>query len=343
MAPVNAAPELDEHEPEITAEQRQHDMALVATLSGLQKQLGLTDVQLCKRHLEYTAPAWVSLRNGSYAAKDWSNARGKIRKAIESINAFLDKKQGAQALVRFQYIDDVVNGVKVARREERDRFVLLLAPTGGGKSKMQDILRAEPVWGAQIVAMECVATMETSTMAFLTKLGEVLDITDLPNVTWKAGNVIAAALEKTPRLLYFDELHHGGPGALNFIKRIINETASVCIGVAIPELWRNLTRNRAFVEASQIISRMIAKVIVTRLEPEDARRFCEARVDRWNEAEVTERKAIVKRMAECCTAASGMVDAASLFARFLNLHAMGNPPTDEAAVKAQLGLEAVRK
>jgi hypothetical protein len=342
MATVNAAPEPEDNEPEISDAQRQQDMALVATLSGLQKQLDLTDKQLCARHLDYTAPAWVSIRGGNYAAKDWTKVRAKVEAAIQSITAHLQKLAGAQALVRFQFIDHVVNGIKIARFDERDRFVLVLAAPGAGKTTMQKILRAEPGWGAQMRAMECVETMEASLMPFLTELAKVLEITDLPRVAWKAADKVIEKLKELNCVLFLDELHHGGPSVMNFVKRITNQTACVVVGVAIPELWNKLKRQRAFIEAQQLLFRTAAEVRVERIETEDARRFCEARVKLWNDAAPEVRRDIVELMARCCSSATGMVDAAAYFAKCLNLHSVGQPPTPEAARKAENDLKALR-
>ncbi|MBC8009193.1 MAG: hypothetical protein H7067_03755, partial [Burkholderiales bacterium] len=98
---------------------------------------------------------------------------------------------------------------------------------------------------------------------------------DLGTSEYKAQRALLARLRTNRRVLVIDEGEYFGPRTTNLIKLILNQTGTVVVILAIPELARRWQKT-AWVESAQTNRRSEAVVLAEMIFPEDVQLFAKA-------------------------------------------------------------------
>ena len=236
----------------------------------------LSDQKFADRFLAFSATTWSKVKSATYAGSLTAVA-DKCRAAIETIQAQLpalaETARFTQTFVLTQLARAANAAVNRARAGVEDRrIVVLLAPTGFGKSTIADYLKTK---GA--VTVEGRQAWRTSYKTFCRDIAAALG-RSLP-ATWQEGRCeseMIAALSSKAGLLFVDEANTMSAACANAIKYIVNKTAYTVVIAAIPEMWdKFLAGNRG--EALQLINRCQPPIRASSVSEADASLFLAAR------------------------------------------------------------------
>lgn len=325
-------------EPDQDPIDRTESMRDIARLAALQTQLGESDARFAKRWLDTHATTWLRLRDGTYAAADWTPMMARVHRAIHSIEQFLESATLHGGLLPLDHVKQTITAVRAAAKQPRDRLVLVLMPTGGGKSSIVPLLAME--FTEQVVACEATETWRES------YLGACIGIADALNLKLPAASarVVEAAvfseLKDRPRKLVIDEAHYLGAPTLNLIKAILNKTQTIVVLLAIPSLWTRLT-SKASDELAQLRARTFSRIHATVMGRDDLTLFLAARVLGW--PEMTEADQAAARL-ETKTAGEtlGLWDTAAQITTLVNGGTGRDVPTARNFKQASADVRAIR-
>lgn len=290
-----------------------------ATIDALIAHQGETpDERFCRRWLPgVSASTWSRLKRGVYAAKDQSAVVAKLEAGLRGIEEAASARRANRSgrVLPLSTVKRVAEAVRLAEHEDRDRFVVFLADTGGGKSKMAAWL--SEMYHGRATLVEATETWRDSYLTACLGIAEAVVgsghgradkeatnltaiIGDSPNRR-KVEKALIAELRGSGRILIIDEAHYFGATTINLVKALLNHCPNlIVVGLAIPALWERMSRS-AWAEADQLRNR--AKVIIRcqALPAEDIRVFL---ADRLGEASFTaieaERPELVAAFAEAC-------------------------------------------
>lgn len=195
----------------------------------------------------------------THAEEDIAERLSAIRQASESERAFVATK--------------LANATQASLKKARDsrgrRVVVLLAPTGAGKSAVGAALAAR---GA--IYVEGRQSWKKSYKAFCADVakaaGRPLKLRSFTE--HDAEERMLQALRSRDSILYIDEANTLGPESANAIKLIVNMTRTVVLVAAIPEMWDKFTAGAAD-EVAQLINRCQPILRYRGLSEADARPF----------------------------------------------------------------------
>jgi type II secretory pathway predicted ATPase ExeA len=235
----------------------------------------VSDARFSKRWLGVHATTWSRIKDGTYAARDWTAVLDKLAGGLRAIeDAAADKSAAHEGrILPLRHVKAVAGAVSAAQHEGRDRLVVYLGQTGSGKSKMGHWLTE--YYHGRTVKVEATTSWQDS---YLTALVAVAAALGINNVAASRRIAEAAVLEfvaVNPRIIIIDEGHHMGRDALNMCKAILNRGApgTVLVMLAIPALWDRMCKS-AWVEAEQLRNRAKAVIRAPRcLDAEDLAAF----------------------------------------------------------------------
>lgn len=238
----------------------------------IELQADQSDAIFAARWLSLSATTWFRIKQGSYGARDHSRVLEKLEgglAAIEDERASRANSPGGRTL----QLTGLKTGLAAVRRafgETRDRLVVILAPTGGGKTTFARALEA--TYPGRVSSVEATETWRTSYLAAIHVLGQAIGLPDLSNSTRLAEAALLDALRARPRIICIDEGHYFGAATINLIKAILNQTGCTVVLLAIPALWSRIKRS-AWEESEQLRTRTCALVEARHLSVEDAQVF----------------------------------------------------------------------
>jgi type II secretory pathway predicted ATPase ExeA len=239
---------------------------VVARLIVLQ---GKTSNQRFAARLSCTVSSWGRIREGAYHAKDTTRMLEKLTIDLASLekSTAKDDATAASDIAGTSLIRLGMAAVDRAFDEVRDRLVVVLSPTGGGKTTF---VRALELKHVGMITVEASETWRSSYLAachaILRALG--VDAASLPHGTRAAESMLIEMLKTAPKTIAIDEAHYFGPGTINLVKAILNQSASTVVMLSIPDLWSRMQKT-AWQEAEQLRSRTCAVVRVTELSKDD--------------------------------------------------------------------------
>jgi type II secretory pathway predicted ATPase ExeA len=242
------------------------DHPVVARLIELQ---GRMSNQRFADKLSCTVSSWGRIVSGNYHAKDTSRMLEKLIVDLAAIEKSLakDNATAASDIAGVSLIRMGMAAVDRAFNEARDRLVVVLSPTGGGKTTF---VRALAVKHKGMIMVEATETWRSSYLAACHSLLRALGVESagLPGGTRAAESMLLEMLRHSPKLIAIDEAHYFGPGTINLVKAILNHTASTVVMLSIPDLWSRMQKT-AWQESEQLRSRTCAVVRVTELSRAD--------------------------------------------------------------------------
>lgn len=267
-----------------------------ATVKRLVELQGsLSDSQFAKLHLSCSGSSWGRIKAGAYHAANGEHMLEKLTADLAGLEKKAATRGAASEIVKTTLIEQGLRAVRRAFGEERDRLVVVLAPTGGGKSTLARAMR-EGLTG--VVTVEASETWRTSYLAACHAMLRALGVADLPAGTRAAERRLIESLATSPKLIVVDEGHYFGPATVNLMKAILNQTSSTVVLLAIPQLWAR-TKRAAWEEAEQLRSRTCALVEVRELTAGEVETYAAATLGPvWTGMAKEERAAAAKVVAQ---------------------------------------------
>lgn len=249
-------------------------------LRDLQAQLALSDGAFVQRHLTVSQTVWSRINSGNYPA-DVTSAFLKLEGNLRQIrierarNAKLTGNRTFHAFTQQQSVISAVTTCKLKPADDPNRFVAYLAKTGGGKTAlgrelkvMHDgiLVEARESWRKSYFAALC-------DIALAAGVSEA----DVSKGERAAETALLKRLNANRRVLIVDEGEYFGPRTINLVKLILNQSPTVVVVLAIPELFERWQK-AAWLEAQQINRRAEAIVELELVTPEEVQRFLAGRV-----------------------------------------------------------------
>lgn len=234
--------------------------ALMSRLTDLQRRVGeaegreCSDTEFARRFLTFSSTTLSRVRAGNYAgnldrvSEQAAQACEEIESRLGSIKA---QAETDRQFVRTRLACAVMASVQKARDNRGRRLVVVLAPTGAGKTAIGQYLAHK---GA--IYIEGRQSWRSSYKAFCRDVaaaaGRPLRGRRLSEAD--AETAMLAALKVRDGVLYIDEANTLGASTANALKLILNQTGYTVVIAAIPELWDHFTAG-AENEVRQIVNR----------------------------------------------------------------------------------------
>jgi len=269
----------------------------VKALEEHRQRLGLNDTQFARK-LRVSPATWSTMRGGTYGAEDKQPMLDMFAAALAQLQDQSDSRGGdgrRHVIVETSDLKAALAAVRRAAGEPRNRLIVYLAHTGGGKTTLAR--RILDAYLGSAVVIEATETWRDSYFGALKSISKELGISGTLTNVIDAESAILHNLALAPRILVVDEAHHAGKRAINALKLIINRCPETRVVVlAIPTLWDRM-QQAAAPEAAQLRSRTCAKILVGELRKADVGHFLEAKIAGLNGAEK-------EAIAEACSAAN---------------------------------------
>ena len=236
----------------------------------------ISDTEFAKRYLPFSASTFSRVKSNEKAKTiglNFDNITEQIQQAEEEIAERLSAIRIAAA-VEQEFVPTKLAcatqaSLKKARDSKTRRVVVLLAPTGAGKSTVGEALSAR---GA--IYMEGRQSWKRSYKAFC---ADVARAAGRPMKVKRytehdAEERMLQALRSRDVILYLDEANALGPESVNAIKMIVNTTGTVVLIAAVPGTWDKLCSG-AEDEVEQLVNRCQPILRYKGLSADDARPF----------------------------------------------------------------------
>jgi hypothetical protein len=239
------------------------------------------DQSYCKNRLSVSPTTWLRVKNGNYAADDHSRVLKKLSADLSEILDSLALEAGIREtpIIPLRHITDARDALHLAFAEDRNRLVIALADTGGGKTMIaRSIARDFP---SRVASVEATESWRNSYLAGIAGIAAVCGIEKLPNNSRLAEEKLFEELNARPRIIVIDEGNYFGSSCLNLVKAILNKTRSIVVILAMPVFW-NFICNKARQEARQIRNRTAALLEFGKLRASDVRSAMEKSVPEWH-------------------------------------------------------------
>jgi len=308
--PKHPNPEM-KNEPEDPT-QRDEDKKLIARLAELQIRLGdPSDAKFSKRWLAGAhATTWLRLKDGTYAAEDWTPIMKRVALAVHAVEQFLETATLHGGLLKLSHVNSAITACRTAVKQLRDRLVVVLMPSGGGKTSIVPLLRLEFPEG--VVACEATETWRDSYLAALMGIAEELKLEVKGTSARVVESAVLTELKERPRKLVIDEAHYLGQPTLNLS----------------PEL-------------AQLRARTCSRIEAKEMDSGDLEIFLAARILRWEEMPPEARKA-AKSAVRAEGEKLGMWDTAFQMSSLVNSSSEGKVPAVEDFTEAAKDIAVIR-
>lgn len=218
----------------------------------------LSDADFAKRFLPFSSTTLSRVMNTTKVyAGSLDHVTEQVVQAEEEIDERLatikQLSETERQFVNTKLACAVQAAVKKARDSRGRRVVVLLAPTGAGKSAVGEFLAAR---GA--VYVEGRQSWKSSYKAFCSDVakaaGRPMRARSSKYNEHEAESRMIEAMKAKDGILYIDEANTLGPSSANAIKLIVNLTGYTVVIAAIPETWDKFL-NGAEDEVNQVINR----------------------------------------------------------------------------------------
>lgn len=232
----------------------------------------ISDADFARRFLPFSSTTWSKLQSGTYAGGYETIAR-RLDDAVADIESRIPNIEDAastrRAFRRTTLARSVLTALAAAREGLDDRrVVVVLAPTGGGKTAIRDYLATR-----NAVCVEGRQAWRSSYRAFCLDVARAAGRKLSANMAeYRIEDEMLGALRAKPRVLYIDEANTMSAQCANAIKLIVNETECCVVIAAIPELWDRFLSG-SVQEAAQLVNRCQPILRAPRISAADAKLF----------------------------------------------------------------------
>lgn len=251
----------------------------IANLEALRKQIGdiehkeLSEAQFANRFLPFSAATYCKLQTPEKYGAKLDSMTTKCEEAADKIAARIEALQKRAAsdagFIKTRFATAALGAWQKAQDDADTRVVVLLGPTGSGKSAigrhMASKLGAVHVEGRQSWKSSykafCLAVSAAAKAPVRAQCDECT-----------AETAMLDALGERAGTLYVDEANTLGPFIANGIKLITNQTLHTVVVAAIPEMWDEFV-GRATNEVRQVLNRCQAVIRFQGVTESEARQF----------------------------------------------------------------------
>jgi len=254
--------------------------AAVAELERLRAEVGaierkeLSEAAFAQRFLPFSAGTYSKLQSpAKYGARldgmtlKCEDAADAIRARIETLRKRAEADKG---FVRTRFATAALGAWQRAQDDEGTRVVVLLGPTGCGKSAIGRHLALKHA----ATYAEGRQSWRSSNKAFCADVAAAAKspITARTCDEHRAEQAMLDALGPRAGILYIDEANTLGPFVANTIKLVANQTMHVIFVAAIPEMWADFCK-RSENEVRQVLNRTQAVIRFPGVTEAEARQF----------------------------------------------------------------------
>jgi len=246
----------------------------------IELQASDSDRTFSRDWLSVSETTWFRIKTNSYKADDHSKALEKLTSDLAKLLDHIALTSGkVQPILPLSHISESRKALNIAFGEDRNRLIITLADTGGGKTTIvKSICRDFP---GRVAPVEATETWRHSYLAGLHGIGAACGILDLPSNSRRAEQLLLTELMARPRIILIDEGNYFGPACLNLVKAILNNSSSVIGIYALPVFWNFITRSSLH-EARQLRNRTAAMLQFDSVKDSDVRLALSKSVPGWD-------------------------------------------------------------
>ena len=202
----------------------------------------MSDAQFAKRWLTVSPTTWFRIRTGEYMADDHASAYTKLTSDLRALQEHLIISQGrSHEILPLEHVELSLQALRMAFAESRNRLVVVLSETGGGKTTITRAIEQE--FPGRVARAEATEPWRQSYLAGIHAVGEACGLHDLPNNSRAAESRLIKELVARPRIIVIDEGNYFGPATLNLVKAILNLTGSTVFITSLPVLWQRMKQH----------------------------------------------------------------------------------------------------
>lgn len=287
-----------------------------------------TDQQFAEG-LSVSQTVWYRVRTGKYPAEDHSKVLRKLSADLGSIldNEALTGAVKTQKILPLSHITAARDALNMAFGEVRNRIVIALADTGGGKSMIAKSIHRD--FPSRTAVVEATESWRKSYLAGIQGISRACGIAEPRNNMRIAEADLLDILRTQPRIIVIDEGNYFGAPCLNLVKAIVNQTQSIVVILAMPVLWRFITR-ASHQEARQLRNRCAAILEFERVQKADVAMALADAVPNWLTLNGTASKAV-----------TAVTEAANNFGLWNTVFSIADFITQEAGTDTELTLDII--
>jgi hypothetical protein len=250
--------------------------------------------------LSVSETVWYRIKTGKYQADDHTRVLKKLTNDLSAIldNEALTGSIRSAKILPLSHITDSRDALNMAFSADRNRIVIVLADTGGGKTMIAKSIARD--FSSRTAFVEATESWRKSYLAGIQGISRGVGLDEPSKNTRQAEFELLAHLEKYPRIIVIDEGNYFGSACLNLVKAIVNKTRSIVVILAMPVLWKFITRESQQ-EARQLRNRAAAILEFTIIKPADVAIAMTESVPNWGTLNGSASKA-VKEVADAANA-----------------------------------------
>lgn len=257
-----------------------HTHPVVSRLIEIQELLDLPNKRFADLHLSLSETSWFRIKANDYRAADHTSV---LKKLTEDLSRYLDREAmestvKTQKILALSHITASRDALNMAFSEERNRIVIILADTGGGKTMIARNIARD--FSTRAVLVEASESWRKSYLAGIQGIARASGISEPRNNMRQAEAELIDHLKKSPRIIVIDEGNYFGSACLNLVKAIVNQTRSIVVILAMPVLWKFITRTSSQ-EARQLRNRAAAILEFTAVRKADVALALSEVVPNW--------------------------------------------------------------
>lgn len=243
--------------------------AKVAEVEGKE----LSDGEFVRRFLSFSSSAWSRLVAGTYPGGRWDAMIAKMEASVaaveEQLPGLAERARYARSFVRTQLARAAFAAVNRAKTDGGDRrVVVVLAPTGHGKSALAEYFR-----GRGAACCEGRNAWRSSYKSFCADVAAAAGRKVPAGASEaRAEAEMISALGARAGTLFVDEANTMSGACVNAIKYVVNRTPYTVVVAAIPQMWDRLLAG-ARDEVLQLVNRCQPVIRSTRIAAKDVEAF----------------------------------------------------------------------
>lgn len=250
----------------------QHEVIL-----HLKKLQGNVSDNVFAKQLQVSGTTWLRVKNTTYQGNHqtvWKKLQTDLQRLIANEEM---RREELGEILEFSYCKDVALAIDCAKGEERNRLVVYLSPTGGGKSILAEYLTRKFPTAIRVEATE---TWRKSYYAPIAKISQAIGIDAVHWSSIGAESELLTKLNENPRIIIIDEGVYFSPASLNLLKAILNHTDCIIVILSLPVLWERM-KKKNWEETEQLRNRLIGIIEAKKLALKDVRLAAKSTLPNW--------------------------------------------------------------
>ena len=299
-----------------------------------------SDRTFARDWLSVSETTWFRIRTNDYRTPDHSKALTKLTTDLSKIieHQAITAGGSASRILPLFHITETRQALNLAFAEERNRLVIVLSDTGGGKTTIARAINRD--FPGRSASCEATESWRKSYLAGIHGIGGACHLKGMANNSRAAEDELFKELAARPRIVQIDEGNYFGPACLNLVKAILNKSSSVVVLYALPVFWTYITRTSQH-EAKQLRNRTAALLPFDSVRTADVRLALESTIPNFSSLNGSSAKAVdsVRRSAN----SFGLWNTVFSVAHYIADEADGGPVTLDMVESAVADISKLRK